>query len=156
MTKNIVKLDQYIMNTFFVPTYKFFSYIILIISLNSCMGLFRHECDWAFIQSVGGIKIDEPYLTKDGWFLPVQCDVSGLTTITNKPTTMNSALKCVKVGYFKKKSSVFITIYTGSIGYRNKTCRCDGINIGHLKEGEYSIYYKYKNDLHLIKSIKLK
>ena len=144
------------MNTFCNTTRNFFLFIILAISLNSCLGVSRHECDWAFIKSVGGIKIDEPYLTKEGWFLPIQCDVSGLTKITNEPTTMNSALKCVKVSYNKKGSSIFITIYTGSIGYINKTCRCEGINVGQLKKGEYSIYYKYKNDLHLIKSIKLK
>jgi hypothetical protein len=103
---------------------------------------------------VGGIRIDDPYPTKEGWFLPVQCDVSGLTKITNEPTTMNSALKCVRIEYSKKDSSVYITVFTSSIGYNNKTCVCEGVNIGQLRKGEYRVYYE--NNLHFIKTVTLK
>lgn len=142
------------MNTILNMTRNLSSLFILTIFLNSCSVFFGQERDWQFITSVGGIKIDDPYPTKEGWFLPIQCDVSGLSKITNEPTTMNSALKCVRVKFLQKDSSVFIAIYTGSIGSKNKTCRCEGVNVGPLKKGEYSVYYK--NDLHFIRKINLK
>ena len=48
---------------------------------------------WSFIQTVGGIKIgDAQPGTNRTWTVPVECDVSGLTTVATKPSTMNSAL----------------------------------------------------------------
>jgi len=142
------------MNTFCNQLRNISSFFILAIFLNSCTVWSGHKCDWDFITSVGGIRIDDPYPTKEGWFLPVQCDVSGLTKITNEPTTMNSALKCVRIEYSKKDSSVYITVFTSSIGYNNKTCVCEGVNIGQLRKGEYRVYYE--NNLHFIKTVTLK
>jgi hypothetical protein len=131
----------------------FFLFFILVIFLNSCTVYNGHKCDWDFITSVGGLKIDDPYLTKEGWFLPIQCDVSGLTKITNEPTTMNSALKCIRIEYSKRDSAVFIAIYVGTVGNKNNSCRCEGVNLGDLEKGKYSIYYN--DDLHFIRNIKL-
>lgn len=44
------------------------------------------------MQSVGGLRIDAPVVEADGsTYLPLLCDVSGLQTITVKPTAMNSS-----------------------------------------------------------------
>ena len=42
----------------------------------------------------GGIAIDPAKLIGVRWMLPVRVDVSGLHSITLKPTTLNSALAC--------------------------------------------------------------
>jgi len=43
--------------------------------------------DWVFVQSVGGIAVGNPHRTPSGVMLPVFVDVSGLRTITTKPSS---------------------------------------------------------------------
>lgn len=53
--------------------------------------------DWAFIQSVGGIRLGDPY-TQDGMrWVPVIVDVSGTQTITVTPSMRNTGLVCSAV-----------------------------------------------------------
>ena len=48
---------------------------------------------WNFVQAVGGIKVGDPQSVTNGeWAVPVECDVSGLTAVTTKPTTLNNNL----------------------------------------------------------------
>ena len=70
--------------------------LIAIISWTSFITLTRNSRDWTFIQTVGGIKIEKPLETEDGFYLPVICNVSGQDFVTVKPTGMNSALFCLK------------------------------------------------------------
>jgi len=117
--------------------------------LDSCSNLTSNECDWEFITSVGGIKSEDPMQTNDGWYLPLKSDVSGLREITNKPTTLNSALECSQIKYSTNDSAVFVTVYRGLVNEKID-CRCCPINIGELKLAKYKVYYKFDNDFHLI------
>ncbi len=76
--------------------------ILFLTGLSSCSVLGTNKATWNFIQSVGGIKTGTPLYTYDGWYLPIQCDVSGLHEITTQPTNMNSALECAKIDIKKK------------------------------------------------------
>ncbi len=134
------------------------SKIIIIILLGLTTSLFFDSCltwtvsccNWKFITSVGGIKTEDPIKTYDGWYLPIICDISGKTMITNKPTMINSALECSKIKYSKNDSAIFVTVYHGLFGAKTKDCRCRAINIGKLKLTKYKVYYKFDNEIHLI------
>ena len=96
---------------------------------------------WEFIESVGGVKIDEPVREPNGTInLPVRCDVSGLTVITKKPTLMNSALVVKGIDKKIKQNQILISIKTG-LAKKNATCTCSGINLGNIPSGEYQVYY---------------
>ena len=55
-------------------------------------GCVNDQKDWKFIQDIGGMSVGNPYKNSDGIVLPINCDVSGLRTITRKPTILNSDL----------------------------------------------------------------
>jgi hypothetical protein len=135
---------------------KSIAWLIIVLSLAGCTSCLRETRDWAFIQSVGGISIGQPVNTQDGWYLPVNCDVSGLRTITTKPTQLNSALVCQRVLTSEDGDTLFISVQTSVVDGKLETPSCRAVNIGNLKRGRYSIKYKDPNGTsHEIGSIEL-
>ncbi|MFC0878959.1 hypothetical protein ACE01N_20360 [Saccharicrinis sp. FJH2] len=115
--------------------------IIFFININ------RKTADWDFIQKVGGIKIETPLETEDGYYLPVLCNVSGLDSITVKPTTLNSALSCIKTKVTTNKNHIHLKIVTGVATNKNKDCKCKAVSIGDLESGEYKVFYGDEENL---------
>ena len=98
--------------------------------------------DWAFVQRVGGIAVGTPVRAPNGHvLLPIDCNVSGLKTITVQPTTMNSSIVCAEPRVRVESHAISITIRTTfpSKSYRNP--RCPDADLGVLSEGEYSVTY---------------
>jgi hypothetical protein len=114
-----------------------------LIFLTSCRLFVEQKRDFSFIQSVGGIEIEQPILSQDGWIVPVKCDVSGLSTITTKPKLMNSALECSEIISSKNDTAIFLTVKTSVIGFKSKDCKCRAVNVGDLVKKPYSVYYIY-------------
>jgi len=109
------------------------------------------SADWNFIQNVGGIKIEKPIDTDDGYYLPVICNVSGLDSITVKPKILNSSLFCLKTKVSIDENKIYLTIITGISIFGNESSKSKAVRIGNLKEGNYKIYYKDKlSDKYLI------
>ena len=121
------------------------SVAIALLLMPGCSLALRETKDWPFIQSVGGISIGQPVSTQDGWYLPVNCDVSGLQTTTIKPTQLNSALVCYKVLASGDNQIIFISVQTSIVGSGPQTSSCRAVNIGNLRKGRYSIKYKEPN-----------
>lgn len=66
--------------------------------------------DWAFVQSVGGLAIGDPYVDQnDILWIPLEVDFSGRNTISVEPTLRDSGLKCLKPG--GGESSSFPTVW---------------------------------------------
>jgi hypothetical protein len=98
--------------------------------------------DWEFIQSVGGIAVGSPIKHNDGsWTLPVSCDVSGLTTITKKPTSLNSALVITDTFARVDGNKIHLTVVINSAQRSKKTAHCTAVNLGKMKPGEYIVVY---------------
>jgi hypothetical protein len=133
-----------------VLTYRLLIGLMILTLTESCSMLTVSRCNWRFITSVGGIKIDDPFMTNDGWYLPIKCDISGTTKIANNPTALNSALECSKIKCSKNDSAIYVTVYKGLIGAKSNDCRCRSVNIGKLKDSKYKVYYKFDNETHLI------
>ncbi|MFC0879010.1 hypothetical protein ACE01N_20615 [Saccharicrinis sp. FJH2] len=101
----------------------------------------RETAEWDYIQNVGGIKTDTPLETEDGYYLPILCNVSGLDSITVNPTTLNSAISCIKTKVTINKNYIYLKIVTGIATNKNKDCKCKAVSIGDLESGEYKVYY---------------
>jgi hypothetical protein len=114
--------------------------ILFIIGFSSQIAL-AEKMDWTFIQSIGGISVGVPLRTEDGFYLPIDCDVSGLKQVTVKPTTINSALVCSKVYVSIKGNNIYITISTGLPGGRENS-QCSAVKIGYPESGDYAVFYK--------------
>jgi hypothetical protein len=114
---------------------------------------FARTRSWDFMQEAGGIKVGQPLKIKnDTIFLPIKCDVSGLRTITQKPTMMNSALGVYKVEVKIEKNQILISVVTCIISERYNPA-CKGIYLKKIPSGKYDVFYYYANQKNLIGSV---
>lgn len=114
------------------------------------------HADWNFIQSVGGIMVEDPIRNDKTIWLPIICNVSGLERITIKPTTVNSALVAGKVEYKIEKDNILIHFETSLIDGQSKDVRTKGITIENIKPGVYRVeYLNPDNSRHFIRDIKV-
>jgi hypothetical protein len=97
---------------------------------------------WAEIQRYGGIKIEKPLETQDGYYMPIVCDVSGLDSITVRPTGVSSwnTFKRTKVSI--KDHFIFISVSISGPFYGEGTTKCKAAKIGKLEHGHYLVYYE--------------
>ncbi|MCM0084541.1 hypothetical protein L4X63_23485 [Geomonas sp. Red32] len=77
------------------------------------MGWFTSEVrDWEFIQKTGGLRVLAPVKREGKLLLPVEYDVSGLTTITTKPIMMNSGQSVRKIDCKREGTAILIVVKT--------------------------------------------
>ena len=133
---------------------KIFSFLLLLITA-SCSALESTERNWSFIESVGGLKIGQPYTEQNIHYLPIVVDVSGLQEITIKPTMLNSALMCSRTGHLIKGNEIYISIFTSLINGKANTS-CKSIPLINIKEGKYTVYYNTESsEKHELGAIKI-
>ena len=98
---------------------------------------------WRFMQSVGGIKVGEAQAASGKtWNIPVECDVSGLTTITTKPAIMNSALAVKDVKVEVKQDQIMIWVVTCAVNGQCRAARWNkGVELGGVEPGHYRVQY---------------
>ena len=73
------------------------SVVVTLLASYSC-NMFAEPQSWSFVESVGGIAVDPPVRADHTWVLPVRSDVSGLKSITTKPTIINSGMAPAQLG----------------------------------------------------------
>jgi hypothetical protein len=96
---------------------------------------------WGAMQSVGGLRIDAPVVEADGsTYLPLLCDVSGLQTITVKPTAMNSSQVVRQIVVQRRKEKIQLQVVTG-IADNQRMSVVRGVSLGRVPEGEYPLEY---------------
>lgn len=118
-----------------------FAIFVCVTALPAC----AHSSRWAFIQSVGGMAIGTPKKANGEWSLPVMADVSGLTTVTVKPSTLNSALICEKTVATVEGHNLYLTVFTGTAG-SSYTPRCPPAKLGAIPTGNYRVFYRGQNE----------
>lgn len=106
---------------------------------------------WDFMESVGGVAIGDANRTPKGTvFLPIKCDVSGLTNVTKKPNLMNSALVVDKISMKVHEREILISVDTGLAKSKSK-CTCEGVDLGDVPAGRYDVfYYGSDREKHLV------
>lgn len=101
----------------------------------------NRPCDYRTIESLGGIAVGLPRLdSREHVIVPIRCDVSGTSTITCRPTRLESALACAKPDVRVTGNTIRITIRTCFIG-RDLSSRCPDIDLGRLRDGTYLVVY---------------
>jgi len=102
--------------------------------------------DWHFVQQTGGIRIGVP-IDRDGKnVLPVEYDVSGLTTVTRKPTTMNSGLAVRKIEVKKKDKQIVLRLFTQLVEKSSITGSQHFIDLSGITAGSYEVFYEIAGD----------
>ena len=99
--------------------------------------------NWNFVQAVGGIKVGDPRpISKGDWIIPTEIDVSGLTTITIKPTTINSALVVRDVRCKIRQDRILVWVIACVVTDRyNESHWVKGITLKGIKPGKYKVQY---------------
>lgn len=132
--------------------------LLCAISLSSCAsGGFGQPdgepMDWTFIQSVGGIRLGDPYLRGGRYWVPVLVDVSGAQTITVTPTLRNTGLVCTSVTFSGSGSYIdfdldfWLTVYTEAESPSNGgrlSSECNDIPLNFMSsfgDRTYNFYY---------------
>lgn len=97
--------------------------------------LTRKHQSWAFIESVGGMKVHVM-----GRELVVHCDVSGTQTVTKKPTLVNSGIgvrktKCLQLDHLLRLSVITSALEEGMIS------TCSSIDLSAYRPGRYVVEY---------------
>ena len=93
------------------------------------------------MQSVGGIAVSQPFKESAGWVLPVRADVSGLQTVTVKPTLLNSAVVCTSVQTSIEGNVIYVTVKTG-VARKGLSSTCPFAQLGTIKSGSYAVLYR--------------
>lgn len=136
-------------------------FLLAITLLSGCAeGGFGHAggepMDWAFIQSVGGIRLGDPYRRSGRYWVPVIVDVSGAQTITVIPTWRNTGLVCTRATFSGSGSDIdsdmdiWLTVYTEPESASNSgrlSSRCNDIPLNFMRnfnDRTYNFYYVQK------------
>jgi hypothetical protein len=95
------------------------------------------------MQSVGGIRVGKAEKTAGGsWTLPVVCDVTGLNTITQKPTAMNSGLAVTRMLHRVTGDEIHISVVLNVPIGVSPTSQCSPVVVSGINAGEYKILYE--------------
>ncbi len=114
------------------------------LALSACSSIVEQK-SWAFVQSVGGFSIGVPFQNQHGWILPVHGDVSGLQTITVKPSTLNSGLSCHSTKAVIEGNAIFLTVIT-SVAGGGRNSACPPALLGQPSAGKYAVFYRASNE----------
>jgi hypothetical protein len=100
-----------------------------------------HSQSWAFVQSVGGLLVQPPMHGEQGWALPIRANVSGIETISIKPTAINSGMVCEQTLSEIEGNNIYLTIVTGA-ARSNASAVCPPAILGKIAPGKYSVFYR--------------
>lgn len=120
---------------------------------NAGLGDWFYGESWKFMEAVGGVAIGQPSRKPQSVYLPVRCDVSGLTEITKKPTSINSALSVKSIKTKIEEQKIYVSVKTGLVS-QNETCVCSGVDLGNIPAANYEvIYYGSDREEHSLGSV---
>jgi hypothetical protein len=114
---------------------------VVLLSLLLSFAVKAETRTWSFVQSVGGLSIAEPVRVTAGWSLPINANVSGHESVTQAPTTLNSALVCESTSAVVEEGSIYIAISTGLARGQHKVM-CPPALLGHIAAGAYRVFYR--------------
>jgi hypothetical protein len=99
------------------------------------------KLSWKEIQSYGGIKIEQPLESEDGYHLPVVCNVSGLDSTTRRPTALSSYNVYKRTKVKIDDHMIYLTVSISGPLFNDNGNQCKAVKIGKLEHGHYLVYY---------------
>jgi hypothetical protein len=113
------------------------------ISASAGLGEWWYGESWQFVQSVGGISAGVPVRDSTGAVsLPVNCDVSGTSTVTIEPTVLNSALAVKKVRARSEGRTITLSLFTTVSSSSSPSAQCSAATLGDILPGVYAVDYR--------------
>ena len=101
---------------------------------------------WQFIQQTGGMRVGAP-IEKDGKrMLPINYDVTGLTTVTCKPTIMNSGLAVRRIQAVGRDGKIVVRVDTQVVEKTSPSGPSYFSDISGIPRGSYDVYYEIAGD----------
>lgn len=98
--------------------------------------------DWDFIQRTGGIRIAAPVRKEGQTLLPVTYDVSGLTTVTHRPTLVNSGLAVRKIEARHSGEQILIRVVTQVFAQGAEVGPTHYADLSGIPAGKYQVWYE--------------
>jgi hypothetical protein len=102
--------------------------------------------DWDFVQKTGEIRISKPIQREGKTVLPVYYDVSGFTTVTRKPTLVNSGLTVRKIEVKKDGARITIRVVTQVAEKGTLAGPVHYADLDDFSSGKYQVYYETAGD----------
>jgi hypothetical protein len=103
--------------------------------LIACAGVITQP-DWKFIQSVGGLSVNELEIKGGLYYLPVNLSVASYKAGTK------SAMVCTDTSARVAGKQIFLRISTDSKkNAPNATAQCPSAKIGGIPDGHYRVMY---------------
>lgn len=104
--------------------------------------LLVQKLSWKDIQAYGGIKIEPPLETQNGFYMPIVCDVSGVDSVTVGSTRVSSwnTFKRTKVKI--KDHFIYISVSISGPFYGEGSSKVKAAKLGQLEHGHYLVYYE--------------
>jgi hypothetical protein len=123
-------------------TFSFLLFILMTGCGTFVSNVANQRCDYRTIESWGGIAVGRPRLdTREHVIVPIRCDVSGTSTITCRPTRIESALACAKPDVSVSGDTIRLTIRTCIAG-GGLSAQCPEIDLGRIRDGTYLVVYR--------------
>ncbi len=125
------------------PVSLFFAAFVLATALSGGIleWLTSEVCDWEFIQKSGGIRVAQPVVRDGERLLPVTYDISGLSEVTRKPTSINSGLVVSKVEAVHVRDVIVIRVIR-QVADKAKQAGPDHFaKITQIESGTYAVFY---------------
>ncbi|MFZ3220854.1 MAG: hypothetical protein WA174_12515 [Rhodoferax sp.] len=117
----------------------------LVLALLASAAAAQQQQPWSFVQAAGGLRLGKPVPRPTGWMLPVDADVSGLSTITTQPTAVHPALVCRETRATLEGQALYLTLITGTSG-TGGTPRCAPVFISNALAGRYTVFYRFAGE----------
>jgi len=99
------------------------------------------KLSWKQVQSYGGIRIERPLESEDGYHLPLICDVSGLDSASVRSTAFSSYNICKRTKVKIDGHMIYLTISTSGKFFKYDSPKCKAVKLGKLEHGHYLVYY---------------
>ena len=129
------------------------SFVLLFLALTaplpaSVIGWLTSEaCDWKFLQSTGGIRVDPPIEKEGKSVLPIEYYVQGLVAITCQPTALNSGLAVRRIEAKEVGAQIIIRVFTQLVEKGSDTGRIHYADLSEIPPGKYDVFYETPNDM---------
>lgn len=99
------------------------------------------KLSWAQVQRYGGIKIERPLESEDGYHLPIICDVSGVDSTTVRSVAYSSYNICKHTKVKIDDHMIYLSVTTSGKFFKDDSPKCKAVKLGKLEHGHYLVYY---------------
>jgi hypothetical protein len=119
---------------------------LLLASAASATPPFEQARSLAFINARGGLLVERVFRKNGGWWLDVQCNVSGIKSVSTTPSTLHAGLAWSKSVARVEAGRIYLQVFTAMQGSEAPSANCGPARLRRADPGVYQIYYLDADD----------